>query len=168
MDELQLPRSPRSLHNSPKFHRSGSAFGDNTLNSLTTGRDLRDDLKLTDGAGVAMTMLARTAASSSVATLHSSTMPEASPRAAAAAKDLILTSFLAMNPESAGAARKTPGKQDNSRSEKDRGNTGRCSPRVATGQGGGGGLLQELNGVTQISPSGRTAHLGERLGPGAC
>lgn len=165
MDDLQLPRSPRSLH-SPKFHRSGSAFGDNTCNSLTTGRDLRDDLKLTDGAGVAMTMLARTATSSSAGMTHSSIMPEASPRAAAAAKDLILTTFLAMNPDS---ARRTPAKEETVRGEKDNGDTGRCSPRVpVTGHGGGGGLLQELNGVTQISPSGRTAHLGERLGPGAC
>jgi hypothetical protein len=149
MDELQLPGSPRSLHGSAKYHRSGSSFGDSSSNSLTTGRDLRDDLKLTDGAGVAMTMLARTATMSSAP--QSSIMPGASPRAAAVAMG-----FLTMNMEGAKTA---PEKEETKRSE------GRCSPRASTG---GGGLLQELNGVMQISPSGRTAHLGERLGPGAC
>jgi len=147
MDELQLPGSPRS---SAKFHRSGSAFGDFTSNSLTTGRDLRDDLKLTDGAGVAMTMLARTATMPSGT--QNTIVSGASPRAAEVAMG-----FLTMN---MGVMAKTaPEKEETKRSE------GRCSPRAASG---GGGLLQELNGVMQISPSGRTAHLGERLGPGAC
>ena len=155
MDELQLPRSPRSLYPAAKYHRSGSTFGDSATNSLTTGRDLRDDLKIADGAGVAMTMLARTATSSSI-------MPTASPRAAAVAQDLVLSGFLTMHTESVGAAfvRGTErAKEGAKRCE------GRCSPRAGSA---GGGLLQELNGVTQLSPSGRTAHLGERLGPGAC
>merc|ERR1712146_516998 len=118
-----------------------------------------DDLKLTDGAGVAMTMLARTATSSSAVT-HSSIFPGASPRAAAAAKDLVLSSFLAMNPESAGLSKATPVKEEMKHSQKDKDDTGRCSPRAPSGHGGGG-LLQELNGVTQISPSGRTAHLSD-------
>jgi len=148
MDELQLPGSPRSLHGPAKCHRGGSAFGNSTSSSLTTGRDLRDDLKLTDGAGVAMTLLARTATISCAN--QSSIMLGASPRAAA-----IAMGFLTMNMDGGKTA---PEKEETKCSE------GRCSPRASTG----GGLLQELNGVTQISPSGRTAHLGERLGPGAC
>ena len=195
MDDLQLPKSPRA---SPKFHRSGN------FDSLTTGRsrDLRDDLKLSAGAGVAMTMLA-----------------SSSPRAAAVAKDFVLSNFLESEKlhsnssssnggatlgstgsprasrvgfassgvfghglggrEAAAAAAAGHGhghgglKRSASCAEiaaADVAANGRHSPRAATDVSavGGGGLLQELNGVTQISPSGRTAHLGERLGPGAC
>jgi hypothetical protein len=68
-----------------------------------------------------------------------------------------------MHTESVGAAfvRET----ERAKEETKRCEGSRCSPRAGSA---GGGLLQELNGVVQISPSGRTAHLGERLGPGAC